>query len=361
MNKQNYLALTTLKGINSQQFAIIIEKLSQTDDLFKLTNTQKIELGLPQKLINEIKKVDWQQVEKILHWEQASTDNHLLKLTDHHYPKILKEISDPPTLLFAKGNLSALDYSGIAIVGSRQASNYGLNNAFNFSKELTQKGFTIISGLAQGVDTKAHQGALDSTGYTIAVMGTGIDKVYPYRNRALAKAIENTGLLLSEFPLGSKPMPYHFPRRNRIISGLSLGIIIVEASLKSGSLITARLGLEQGREIFALPNVVHSPLSKGCNFLIKQGAKLIESTDDILEELSAPILLKESTPEKIITKRLEISSQNLVQFVGYEITSAHNIMKSSGLSAKAVNCQLIDLELKGQIKSVPGGYMRYKV
>ena len=218
--------------------------------------------------------------------------------------------------------------------------------------------YVIVSGLAEGIDTSAHKGAIAANGLTIAVMGTGINKVYPHKNSALAEAISNCGLLLSEFPLDSKPMPYNFPKRNRIISGLSLGVIVVEASLKSGSLITARLGLEQGKEIFAMPSSVHNPLAKGCHSLIKQGAKLIESISDIEEEFPLRSKPNLQNPQQNIAKGLETNSQDLVKFVGYEITTISNIMKSSGLKPQQLNCHLVTLELEGLIKSVLGGYMR---
>lgn len=358
MIKRNYIALTTLKGLSSKHLALTLERFAPIEDLFNLTYAQKIELGIPAPLVDTFNTIDWKNVDDICDWEQRGSHHHLLTLIDPSYPSILKEITDPPPLLYAKGNLDALKPSALAVIGSRRASIHGLSNAYNFSKDLARKGLTIISGLADGIDSKAHQGALEAQGLTIAVMGTGIDNVYPYRNTSLAKSIENTGLLLTEFPLGAAPKPYHFPRRNRIISGLSLGVIVIEASLKSGSLITARLGLEQGREIFALPSSLDNPTAKGCHYLIKEGAKLIENINDIIEEFPDQLSLRHRSTEEKLTKKLELKTNSLVKFVGYELTPINTIMLSSGLSPQIVNSQLVDLELKGLIKSALGGYMR---
>ena len=228
-----------------------------------------------------------------------------------------------------------------------------ISKAFEFSKSLAQGNYTIVSGLAQGIDTFSHRGALDTNGKTIAVMGTGINKIYPYQNKHLAKAIEQTGLLLSEFSLHSAPRAYHFPRRNRIISGLSYGVLVVEASLKSGSLITARLALEQNREVFALPSGLDFTMSQGCNQLIKDGAILMDSLQDILQ-----VIPKTAEYPPKPTKKLEVSPKSLVECVGYEVTPIHIIAKDCDLPPETVNCQLVELELKGLIRSVLGGYMR---
>ena len=313
---------------------------------------------MPKTFKRSLKQIDWPAIDAMLEWESASDKHHLLTFIDKQYPQLLKHIPDPPPILFAKGQVELLNIEAIAIVGSRHASSAGNDNALNFSHALAKLGYVIVSGLAEGIDTSAHKGAIAANGLTIAVMGTGINKVYPHKNSALAEAISNCGLLLSEFPLDSKPMPYNFPKRNRIISGLSLGVIVVEASLKSGSLITARLGLEQGKEIFAMPSSVHNPLAKGCHSLIKQGAKLIESISDIEEEFPLRSKPNLQNTQQNIAKGLETNSQDLVKFVGYEITTISNIMKSSGLKPQQLNCHLVTLELEGLIKSVLGGYMR---
>lgn len=358
MNKRNYLALASINGMTCHKLALLVKKQPDFEALSQLSIEEQTELKLPKTFKTSLKKIDWQTIEAMLTWENANDKHHLLIFTDDNYPKLLKHIPDPPLLLFATGKIELLKLDSIAIVGSRHASNQGNDNAFNFGQALARRGYVIISGLAQGIDTSAHKGAIAANGLTIAIMGTGINKVYPQKNQALAQAISNCGLLLSEFPLDTKPMPYNFPKRNRLISGLSLGVIVVEASLKSGSLITARLGLEQGKEIFAMPSSMHNPLAKGCHHLIKQGAKLIESIKDVEEEFPLKNQAKIQDCQQIITKELETNSQDLVKFVGYELTAIYDIMKLSGLEPKILNCHLVDLELKGLIKSVLGGYMR---
>ena len=224
----------------------------------------------------------------------AEPDNRLLTLADNEYPKTLLEISDPPPLLYVKGDISRLNQPCIAVVGSQNATPQGLNTAEAFSHALADAGWCVVSGMALGIDGAAHRGALVGSASTIAVVGTGLDIVYPARHRELAHEIAQKGAMISEFPLGTAPISSNFPRRNRIISGLTRGVLVVEANRHSGSLITARLAGEQGREVFAIPGSIHSPLSKGCHLLIKQGAKLVDSIHDILEELgNAPISLQD--------------------------------------------------------------------
>jgi len=358
MNKRNYLGLASIKGIGYERLIKLITIFAGIDDLTKLDEKKLTELKLPVEFLYSIKNINWREIDLMLSWEKTSINNYLITLMDEKYPQILKHIPDPPMMLFAIGDIKLLEKPSIAIVGSRRASSQGLENSYNFSLALARKGYAIISGLAQGIDTQAHLGALAVHGATIAVMGTGINKVYPYQNRNLAESIKNHGLLLSELPLDSKPMPYNFPKRNRIISGLSLGVLIVEASLKSGSLITARLGLEQGKEIFALPSSVHNPLAKGCHSLIKQGAKLIESIKDIEDEFPIQTQDDLANSEQLIAKGLDTNLQNLVKFIGYETTPLHSIMNSSGLKPPQLNYNLVELELKGLVRSVLGGYMR---
>lgn|SRR5690625_627271 len=243
-----------------------------------------------------------ERINKNLEWAQAP-DQHLITIADAHYPKNLYVLHDPPLLLYAKGDLSRLQQPTIGIVGARNATITGKENAFDFARYLSQRHWCISSGLATGIDTAAHQGALAAQpphGSTIAVLATGMDIVYPAANRELAHQIAAQGLLLSEFPLGTRARNYHFPLRNRLVAALSQGVVVVEAAQRSGSLITAKLATEIGREVFALPGSIHSPLSRGCHALIKQGAKLVESGADILDELRQPSLapstVAQSTP-----------------------------------------------------------------
>jgi len=213
--------------------------------------------------------------------------NAVVTLADAAYPRLLLEISDPPAVLYCRGRTDLLNRAALAVVGSRNATAQGCSNAEQFARSFSNAGLTIVSGLAQGIDAAAHRGGLSGPGSTIAVLGTGVDLIYPQANAALGADIAAGGLLLSEFPLGTKALAHNFPRRNRLISGLARGCLVVEAALASGSLITARAAAEQGREVFAVPGSIHSPLSKGCHVLIKSGAKLAESAEDVLSELSA--------------------------------------------------------------------------
>jgi DNA processing protein len=275
--------------------------------------------------------------------------HRLLTWADADYPRRLLEIADPPPLLFAKGQSSLLSRAAIAIVGSRNATASGAANAEAFARELADSGLTIISGLALGIDAAAHRGGLSGAASSIAVVGTGLDIVYPAGNRVLAHQIAERGLLLSELPLGTKPLAGNFPRRNRLISGLAQGVLIVEAALHSGSLITARFALEQGREVFAVPGSIHSPLSKGCHLLIKQGAKLTESARDILEELQVPFRAPDIGPAR------GNSDSELLAAMGYDPIDLDTLCARSGLTAETASAMLLTLELDGRIERLPGG------
>lgn len=283
-----------------------------------------------------------------LEWLQQP-GNKLVTLADETYPKVLLEIPDPPPLLYVKGSLDLLNQPAIAVVGSRNATPQGLKNAEAFSQALSEAGWCVVSGLALGIDGAAHRGALCGKGSTIAVIGTGPDIVYPARHRELAHAICEKGAIISEFPLGEPSKAANFPRRNRIISGLSRGVLVVEANLESGSLITARLAAEQGREVFAIPGSIHSPLSKGCHRLIKQGAKLVDSLQDILEELGdAPI-------SQVPAGASDVTDHPLLQQMGYDAVSQDMLIQTSGLTSHQVSAMLLTLELDGKIASLPGG------
>ena len=275
--------------------------------------------------------------------------HRLLTLADPEYPQALLETSDPPILLFVSGDVSLLNRPAIAIVGSRNATAQGRANAQEFALALSEAGFTIISGLALGIDAAAHQGALQTKASTIAILGTGIDVHYPSRNRALQETIEMNGAVISEFPLGAAPTTHNFPKRNRIISGLSRGVLVVEAAVSSGSLITARQAAEQGRDIYAIPGSIHSPLSRGCHALIKQGAKLVESAQDILEELRMPGFL-------IVSKqKIDAPSHPLYEHMGHELCNVDTLCQRSGLTPETVSAMLLQLELEGRVEALPGG------
>jgi DNA processing protein len=289
-------------------------------------------------------------VARALEWASAP-GHHVVTLADEAYPRLLLEIGDPPPLLYAAGSLELLQRPALAVVGSRNATAQGERNAESFARALSDCGYTIVSGLAMGIDAAAHRGGLAGRGSTIAVLGTGIDTFYPRRNAPLAEQIAQHGLLLSEFPLGTAPSAPNFPRRNRLISGLAQGCLVVEAALASGSLITARAAAEQGREVFALPGSIHSPLSKGCHALIKSGAKLVESAEDVLAELGG------FRPSGFASTTNEAGPQagGLLQHMGHDPVDVDSLCARAGLSAEQVSSELLRLELDGSVTSLPGG------
>jgi len=274
--------------------------------------------------------------------------NRIITLADTEYPQSLLNTADPPLLMYVKGRIDLLNAPSLAIVGSRNATAQGKRNAEAFALSASDAGLCIVSGMAQGIDTSAHIGGLQGAGSSIAVVGTGLDKVYPTSNRELAHRLAQCGTIISEFALGTPPLAANFPRRNRIISGLSLGCLVVEASVQSGSLITARMALEQGREVFAIPGSIHSPQSKGCHLLIKQGAKLVESARDILEELGQTIPVS-------ITGSENPPQHPLFMHLGFDPLDAESLAQRSGLTIAELSAILLQLELDGHIASLPGG------
>lgn len=272
--------------------------------------------------------------------------NRIVTLADAEYPQALLNISDPPLLLYVKGRLDLLNVRSLAVVGSRHSTAQGVRNAEAFAKAAAESCLCIVSGMAHGIDAAAHKGGLQGTGSSVAVVGTGLDKVYPAANRELAHQLAQHGTIISEFPLGTPPLASNFPRRNRIISGLSEGCLVVEASLQSGSLITARMALEQGREVFAIPGSIHSPQSKGCHALIKQGAKLVESAQDILEEFGFAMNG---------TKTGATSEHPLLAHLGYDSTDIETLSQRSGLTIAELSAILLQLELDGAVATLPGG------
>jgi DNA processing protein len=307
---------------------------------------------------------DWTLVNRDLGWLSASSHRYLVALSDDAYPEALRQISGAPPIFLAEGNLSLLKTTQLAIVGSRNPTRYGIGLAHDFSLALSQRGMTVTSGLALGIDGAAHRGALTGSGHTIAVLGSGIDSVYPKSHQGLAGDILAAGgLILSEFPLGTAPLPWHFPKRNRIISGLSQGVLVIEATLGSGSLKTVEHALHQGREVFAVPGSVHSPLSRGCHTLIQQGAKLVNDLSDILTELPTLSRVGQITSaalsvnsNEVNQKTLEISP--LLRYIGYECTSLDILLQGTELDIGRLSAGLLELELQGYIAGVPGGYVR---
>lgn len=281
----------------------------------------------------------------------------IICLSNPSYPEQLRNIPDPPLVIYLKGELLPEDHNAVAVVGSRRPSFYGRMTTERLSAELGERGMTVVSGMARGIDTAAHRGALRVGARTIAVLGSGIDVVYPPENKKMMKDIARTGAVVSEFPLGTQPDRQNFPRRNRIISGLSLGVVVVEAAGRSGSLITVASALDQGREVFSVPGKVDSPQSQGTNRLIKEGAKLVETVDDILEELQGQ--LREELREVKVTAvaaRVQLSEgeKRVIRELGNEPRHADEISRSSGLAVSQVSSTLLTLELRKLVKALPG-------
>lgn len=357
MNNKFYtLALNRIVGLGPRTAMQIQQRWPDLAELFSSTKTELLQAGLKASLAEAIHDYDLTQVEEDLKWEQVD-DHHLLTAEHPAYPRLLQEIYDPPLVLYAIGDLSALQQPGLAMVGSRNPSVNGSETAFKFAYRLAQSKLTIVSGLALGVDAAAHNGCLHAKGRTIAVLGSGLDIIYPYRHRGLASKIRANGLLLSEFPLKTSPKAGHFPRRNRIISGLSIATLVVEAAIKSGSLITARFALEQNRDVLAIPGSILNPQAKGCHRLLQQGAKLVETTQDVLDELN---LFSCSVACEEDAQPIAKAHENLVKCIGFEVTSVDQIVLRSGQPVEFVLGNLAQLELQGTVKAVAGGYMRCK-
>jgi DNA processing protein len=295
-------------------------------------------------------------VDLTLDWLAAGTaasPRQVVTLGDPLYPALLLETADPPLLLYLQGRSELLRATGVAVVGSRKPTPQGQENARAFSRALSQAGVTVVSGLALGIDGEAHEGALAGSGSTIAVVGTGLDRVYPKRHLELAHRISTQGLIVSEFSIGTPPLPPHFPRRNRIIAGLAKGTLVVEAALQSGSLITARLAMEASRDVFAIPGSIHSPQSKGCHALLKQGAKLVESAHDVLEDLQvdAP---RPADPEPSMATADAVGGDPLLDAMGFDAVTLDALQARTGWATAELSVRLLDLELTGQVVRLPG-------
>ena len=289
-------------------------------------------------------------VVRTLGWvaEKSPEARDVVTLGDPRYPAVLLESPDPPLLLYTQGRTELLAAPSLAVVGSRNPTPQGTQNARRFSQQLSDAGLTIVSGLAHGIDGAAHQGGLEGRSSTVAVVGTGLDRVYPRRHLELARRIAAEGLIASEYAPGTPPLPDHFPNRNRIIAGLSRGTLVVEAALQSGSLITARLALEAGREVFAIPGSIHSAQSRGCHALIRQGAKLVERAEDVLEELCLP------SGDTAVPDPAPIKEDPILDALGFEPMTLDELVARTGRSAAELNARLLDLELDGRVTRLPG-------
>lgn len=343
-----WISLSLIRGLSGGSARLLLKHLGSPEEVIASSLSTLSTFVKPDIAQLVCSGISDQQLNATLNW-LSDENNHIVTLADSDYPQSLLNISDPPILLYAKGRTDLLNKPSLAVVGSRHATPQGKKHSETFSAALGNAGLTIVSGLAHGVDAAAHLGGLSTTASSIAVVGTGLDKVYPAANRDLAHQLAKEGIIISEFPLGTPPLAGNFPRRNRLISGLSLGCLVVEASLHSGSLITARLALEQGKDVFSIPGSIHSPQSKGCHALIKQGAKLVETSQDILDELNGAWVKGSKDFQSD-----ELNSE-FFQFIGDDPVDIETLSKRSGLTVGELSAMLLSLELSGQVCSLPGG------
>ena len=367
-----WLLIIRTSGLGSVRIRKLLNHFESIENIFNQTSYPQ-HLNLPTAVQRALKNPNVNIVSADLLWLEKN-NNHILTIDDDLYPPLLKQAEAPPPLLYITGDPHVLLQPQLAVVGSRNASSAGMRNTHSFCYDLAQNGLTITSGMALGVDGKAHQAALDAGGNTIAVMGTGLDVVYPAKHKELAHNIAQNGALISEFPIGTKPNAYNFPRRNRIICGLALGTLVIEAGIQSGTLITARQTMEINRPVMAIPGSIHSPMVKGCHALIKQGAKLVESAGEILEELtplaqSLSLQIKEKlsllddktikSPNKPHIEEKNDEHALILDNIMYDPTSMDEIISKSGLTAQEVSSILLILELEDKIQALPGAqYIR---
>jgi DNA processing protein len=356
-----WLALDLIPGLGGEGIRRLLNAFGTPAAVLQQTRSSLERCVTPRVAEAIVSGADPARLEAATKWLTADS-NHLLTLADSDYPPALLEIADPPPILYLKGRRGLLGAPGIAVVGSRNATPVGAQNAEAFARALSAAGLTIISGMALGIDAAAHRGGLEGGASSIAVVGTGLDLVYPARNRALAHELAERGLIVSEFSLGTPALAKNFPRRNRIISGLSRGVLVVEAALASGSLITARQAAEQGREVFAIPGTIHSPFSKGCHLLIKQGAKLVDDANDILVELqwqtarnAMPAVAPAIGDDETADPAEPTESDPILAAMGYDPVSLDALMERVSLPAHQIMARMTELELDGAVAPMPGG------
>lgn len=360
-----WLTLADAGPLTGAMLEPLLRTFGSEDALVRATARELQAAGVPEDVAARIRAPDEARAGAAMTWLGACADHHLVGWCDPRYPGLLKQIPDAPVALFVRGDPGALSLPQLAIVGSRNASPGGRETAADFAAHLARCGLAITSGLALGIDTAAHTGALDGGGQTIAVLGTGPDQVYPPGNGELATRIAARGALCSEFLPGVPPLRENFPRRNRIISGLAFGTLVVEARLQSGALITARRAVEQGREVFAVPGSIHSPLAKGCHRLIRDGAKLVESTAHVLEELASVLSMELANEahvarDTIAGESARMSARDpdyarLLDALGWDVVDTDTLVLRSGLTAAEVSSMLLILELEGSVQPLAGG------
>ena len=366
----DWLSIYHTSGIGNRRFHALLDAFGTPTQIRQADSSQLQAAGLKPAQIEALRTGQQQAVDADLRWAEQQ-NHHILCLADKHYPVMLRQIADPPPILYARGNIEYLQQHQIALVGSRNPTQPGLEMTRLFATHLSRCGLLICSGMALGIDAAAHQSALAADQATVAVMGTGLNRVYPARHRELAHQIAEQGVLVSEFAPDTGPLQNHFPRRNRIISGLSLGVVVIEAALRSGSLTTARHAMEQGREVFAIPGSINNPLARGCHRLIREGAKLVETAEDILEELGelarSQLFLENEHESSDNSFKIQIDTNNtgdqdydrLLSALAYDPASVDALVMRCGLTAEEVSSMLLILELQGHVTTAPGGcYVR---
>lgn len=361
-----WLRLTLSPGVGNEVSRKLLATFGSAQAIFEQSPASLKQLGsdrLERALLEEPPALA-ELLQTTLAWLAAAPDRQVVTLGDAAYPASLLNIADPPLMLYMMGTLAAPAATSamaagtcIAIVGSRNPTPQGEINARQFAKSFGASGMCVVSGLAMGVDGAAHDGALLGGGTTIAVVGTGLDRVYPKKHLELAHRIAAQGMLISEYPLGTPPISSNFPKRNRIISGLSQGTLVIEAALKSGSLITARMATEQGKEVFAIPGSIHSPQSRGCHWLIKQGAKLVENAEDVLEELKLPVtrqIDRDADEDDEASETMPVD-KGFMSALGFDVVSLDALQARTGLPTPELQAKLLELELDGVVTRLPGG------
>ncbi len=355
-----WVTLARAPGLDPETLSAALERLGSAGGVMTASDADRERSGIPAPAREYLRGTAPPGASERKWLEHAR--HHVLPFTDPRYPRLLRSSPHYPVALYAAGNTDALCDPQLAVVGSRNPTPQGRDTAYEFARYLAERGLAITSGLAHGIDTCAHRGALAAQGITLAVLGCGLDVVYPRSNSELSEAIEAQGALISEFPLGSAPLRAHFPRRNRIIAGLSLGTLVVEAAPGSGSLITARAANERGREVFAVPGSIHNPLSRGCHGLIKQGAKLTETPDDILMELNFSVFFAgDSRPTASVAGRMagttamDKEHKILLDALGFDPADLDMLIGRTGFKPEAVSSMMLILELEGHVQAAPGG------
>lgn len=353
-----WLALGRIKGLGGVGFKRLAAHFADPTQAFSASSAELEEVeGLQREVIDRLVHfADWHEIDEELRRVRAA-EIAIIPFNDPNYPARLRMIPDPPAVLYVKGRMVAEDERAVAIVGSRSASDYGRRVACALARGLASSGFTVVSGMARGIDGAAHESALQAGGRTVAVLGSGVEQIYPPEHEALYRRITEKGAVISELPVGTRPVSFNFPARNRLISGLSLGVVVVEATERSGSLITAAAALEQGREVFAVPGEVGASRSRGSHRLIRQGAKLVETVDDILEEIAPQLVRRRGgseAPARSLPPSTSAPTRKVLELLQDNSLQVDQVIERSGLPAAQVLEILLDLELQGFIRQVPG-------